>query len=296
MFLDNSTANAPEYYSYPGKQEDCKKLRPILTAIVATLLYVVMLAALVGVCMIIVLLSGKNPIDFLDSFRGGYSTMDIYTLEGVLFSMGNVVLMLPALFLAMKITKERPVKTLTSSRGGWNMNYFKKGLLIALVINALPQIIIAAASGGFSHLNLKYTIPGFILFIILVPFQCIAEEYIFRGYISQTFCTWFKQPLIAMIISALLFTVMHGYNSVGQISIFITGMAISLVAWYTKGMEAGCALHIVNNFFSILLSGIGAVPLSSDQDMNDLFIMMAINLIFLALVIILDKKKGWFTT
>ena len=222
--------------------------------------------------------------------------MDVYTAPGVLLSLGNIALLLPALYLALKITKERPFNTLTSSRGGWNMSFFKKALLISLVINALPQIILSAIDGGFSHLNFQYTVPGFIIFVLLLPVQCIAEEYLFRAFAGQTFGSWFKLPIVAMILSTFLFMIMHGYNSFGQIVVFVTGMCLAFVVWYTKGVEAGCAFHTVNNFFAFLLSGIGATPISGNTSTRDMIIDIVINLVFASLVILLNKKKNWFAT
>ena len=294
MLMDNSTVNAPEYYTYPRKLENYKWGKPLLTCLLLLVIYGVFLIALFGVVAGLVLLSGGNPIEFFGSFAGGYDTMDVYSAPGTLVSLGNIAIFIPALILAMKISKERPFQTLTSSRGGWNKNFFKKALLIAFVVNGIPQIVIVALDGGFSRLNFRYTIPGFILFLLLLPLQCMAEEYLFRGFIGQTVASWFKNPVIAMIVSTIVFMIMHGYNGLGQIGVFICGLALFVLIWYTKGLEASCAFHIVNNFFAFLLSGIGADALSSNTEAKSLVIETIINILFVAAVIILDKKKNWF--
>lgn len=295
MFLDNSTANAPEYYTYPRKLENYKWFKPLLTGLLFSIFYGIFLIALLAVALGLVLLEGGNPIEFLSSFRGGYDTMDVYSAPGVVISLGNIAIMIPAMMLALKITKERPFRTLTSSREGWNKSFFTKALILAFLLNGIPQIVIAAIEGGFSHLGIRYTIFGFILFLLLVPFQCMAEEYIFRGFIGQTVASWLKNPILAMVVSTIIFMVMHGYNGIGQIGVFIAGLSLFVLIWYTKGLEASCALHIVNNTMAFLLSGIGAAPMSSNSQLSGLIIETVINVLYVVAVIFMDKKKKWFS-
>ena len=47
MMMDNSTPNAPAYFTYPGKLEGYKKGRPLLTALLGVVLYVVFVVVLV---------------------------------------------------------------------------------------------------------------------------------------------------------------------------------------------------------------------------------------------------------
>ena len=296
MFLDNSTVNAPEYYTYPGKLENYKGFKPLLTALLFLVFYGIFLIALFAVALGLVLIGGGNPIEFLSTFRGGYDTLDVYSAPGAIISLGNIAIMLPAIMLALKITKERPFRTLTSSRGGWNKSFFTKALILAFLLNGIPQIVIAAIEGGFSHVSIRYTIFGFIVFLLLVPFQCMAEEYIFRGFIGQTIASWLKNPIPAMIVSTIIFMVMHGYNGIGQIGVFIAGLALFVLIWYTKGLEASCALHIVNNTMAFLLSGIGVAVTSSDSKLSGLITETIIYILFVAAVIFMDKKKKWFST
>ncbi|MBQ7679430.1 MAG: CPBP family intramembrane metalloprotease [Butyrivibrio sp.] len=295
MMMDNSTPNAPAYFTYPGKLEGYKKGKPILTALLGVVLFAVFMVALVILCGVVAVLEGKDMMTLLQSFQGGYDTLDVYSGAGALLSMGNLAVIIPALFLAMKITKERPIHTLTSSRGGWNRIFFIRALFLALLVNGLPQVVIAAATGGFSHIQFRYTIPGFIIFVLLVPLQCIAEEYLFRGFIGQTIASWLKNPIPAILISTVFFMISHAYNTLGLIGTFVAGTVLCLVTWRTKGLEVACALHIVNNFFAFLLSGIGVAAVTSNEGIVDFVEQLMIYAVFLALVFVLDQKKGWWT-
>ncbi len=293
MIMNNSNINAPEYFSYPRELENYKKFKPLLTALVTLLLTLIFEVVLFGAACVLTVISGADLASFTNSFRS-YDTMDNYSAIGALVSMGTIAVLIPALFLAMKITKERPVHTLTSTRGGWNKGFFMKGVLIGLVVNGIPQLIIAAFEGGFSHINIRYTLPGFIIFALLVPFQCSAEEYIFRGFIGQTVGSWFKKPVVAIVVSTILFMILHGYNGLGQSAIFVTGVVFCLVAGYTKGLEVGCAFHFVNNFFAFLLSGLGVSAVSSQTKMSGMIEDILINVAMFAAVIFMDKKLNWF--
>ncbi|MCR5099140.1 MAG: CPBP family intramembrane metalloprotease [Lachnospiraceae bacterium] len=295
MILDNSTTKAQEYYTYPRKLENYKWFKPILTMLLTAVFYVIFIGVLTAISMLLVSGSGSDPKDFIEAMSGGYDTMDVYSAPGALASLGTLGVFIPALFLAIKITKERPIASIHSSRGGWNNRFFTRAILIALVVNALPQIIIAAVEGGFKNFEIRYTVAGFIVFLIFLPLQCMAEEYAFRGFIGQTLGAWFKNPVVPIIVSTICFMVLHGYNGIGQFGIFVSGLVFAMGAWYTKGLEVGCASHIVNNWFTFFLSGIGVSRTTADVDIPGLIVDIAVNLAFIAGVIILDKKFHWFS-
>ena len=73
---------------------------------------------------------------------------------------------------------------------------------------------------------MKFTLVGFAVVTILGPLQCIAEEYAFRGLLMQTLGSWFRLPIIAVIIQAVVFAVMHPYNTIGQIGILSSGLVL----------------------------------------------------------------------
>ena len=41
------------------------------------------------------------------------------------------------------------------------------------------------------------TLTFFVICLILIPLQCIAEEYLLRGFLMQTIGSWFKIPVLA---------------------------------------------------------------------------------------------------
>ncbi len=297
MFLDNSTQNAPEYYTSPAKLPGFKWYKPIITALLFIVFLVIFDLIIYGIYAGLMLTKGVDIVTAIGSLQGGYDAMDAFTAPGVILFLGNVAAFIPALFCAIKVSKERPFNTLITSRveGKWDMKLFRNGLILALAINGIPQVIIAIAQGGFSHIDIKYTLPGFILFLFILPLQCMAEELLLRGFLGQTVGGWVKIPLVAIIVQALGFMVLHGYNDIGQFSILVSGLTFGIIAWKTKGLEVSSSFHIVNNWFSFVLTGIGAASISSETSMFDVVTNIVMDIIFLALMFYLDKKKNMFT-
>jgi membrane protease YdiL (CAAX protease family) len=91
--------------------------------------------------------------------------------------------------------------------------------------------------------------------LVLTPLQAAGEEYLFRGYLTQAFGT-IVPTAFAVLVPALLFGLAHG---LGQgLPIFIDRFAFGLVAGVlvvlTGGIEAGLAMHLVNNWIAFGLA------------------------------------------
>ena len=145
-------------------------------------------------------------------------------------------------------------------------------------------------SGGHSQVSLI----AMIISLILIPAQCIIEEYVFRGILMQTLGAWLKNPLLAIIIQAIIFGVVHSYNAIGMISIGISGIVYGLLAWRTNGLEASSAIHSINNLMSFFSVALGLSSISSTVTYTD-FAVALINTLVTALALYyVGNKKGWF--
>jgi membrane protease YdiL (CAAX protease family) len=106
------------------------------------------------------------------------------------------------------------------------------------------------------------TIRDFVLVILLLtPLQAAGEEYAFRGYLTQAFgglfSRWGTWPsrIACVVFPAALFALAHG----GQDApIFFDRFAFGIVAGIlvitTGGLEAGIAMHVLNNFLAFGLA------------------------------------------
>jgi hypothetical protein len=103
---------------------------------------------------------------------------------------------------------------------------------------------------------------GWLMLVVLLttPLQSAAEEYIFRGYLSQAIAGWIRAPqagaLLAALLSAALFAAAHGsQDPLTFLDRFAFGLAASAVVWLTGGLEAAIVLHAVNNVLVFTLAG-----------------------------------------
>ena len=222
--------------------------------------------------------------------NGGYEVMN--SELGQIFSDLGIIIIIPSLYIASKIVKDRPFSSYVSSRGGWNYRLYFKAMVIPLIIYIIFEVISFVFSGadGKNHFSIGF----FIACLILVPLQCIAEEYLYRGLIMQTFGSWFKIPVLAVVLQAIVFGISHGYNSLGNISILISGLVMGFFAWKTNGLEVGAALHTVNNMIVALTVMFGLEMTSSTAKLNDVILAIVLEIILFAVMYYVGQKTNWF--
>lgn len=130
-------------------------------------------------------------------------------------------------------------------------------LLVTVLVGSLtPQQAGGVETSGGLH-PWTPTIRDFALVILLLtPFQAAGEEYLFRGYLTQAFGGMFGRRWVAVVVPAVLFALAHG---IGQsLPVFFDRLAFGLVAGVlvvvTGGLEAGIAMHVLNNWLAFGLA------------------------------------------
>ena len=96
--------------------------------------------------------------------------------------------------------------------------------------------------------------------VLTTPLQSAAEEYLFRGYLSQAIAGWVRAPragaVVAAVVTAALFSLAHLPGDLPTfLDRFAFGLAASAVVWLTGGLEAAIVLHAVNNVLVFVLAG-----------------------------------------
>ena len=110
----------------------------------------------------------------------------------------------------------------------------------------------------------------------------------------QAFGSWFRIPIVAIVLQAVLFAASHGYNYIGLIEVGLTGLCFGFLTWYSKSLEVSTALHTVTNLFSFLLIGFGIETLSNDIDPLSALVGGIMVVGATIAIVILDKKFNWF--
>jgi membrane protease YdiL (CAAX protease family) len=124
-------------------------------------------------------------------------------------------------------------------------------LFATVVVSALlPQQAATSMSGQVN--DFTPTLRSFLLVVLfLTPLQAAAEEYAFRGYLTQAFGGLVSSPVVAVGAASFLFALAHGAQDP---PVFLDRFAFGIVAGtlvvLTGGLEAGIAMHVLNNWLA----------------------------------------------
>ncbi len=284
--IENNTKFS-DYITYPRTFDKYKWYRPLLTIIIAAILYFVFQ---ILIAMIFSVIYGGSVVNSVLS--GGYETLDTSDAS-IYISYLSIFVFVPAIYIANRLVGKRPFSSIGSSRGGWNWNIYLKCLSIPLIIYVVFNGI-SLAFGHESPGHSNVSVIAMIIALVLIPAQCIAEEYVFRGVLMQSVGAWFNIPILAIIIQAILFAIGHSYNTIGVVSIGISGLLYGWLAWRTCGIEAGAAIHSINNLMSFFMVSLGLSSISSNISTMDFVVDFFISLISVAALYYIGTKKEWF--
>jgi membrane protease YdiL (CAAX protease family) len=126
--------------------------------------------------------------------------------------------------------------------------------LVALLAQVLVGSLLPSGSGDDLGAVKSFTTSTAVTAVVVLlttPLQAAGEEYLFRGYLLQAFGSFFGNRWVAIVATATLFAIAHGSQNV---PLFFDRFAFGLMAGWlvtrTGGLEAGIALHVLNNFLA----------------------------------------------
>jgi uncharacterized protein len=100
-----------------------------------------------------------------------------------------------------------------------------------------------------------------VISILLIPFQAAFEEILFRGYLMQGFATIVKKRWFPVIMTSLLFGLLHSFNpEVKEFGFFTMmpqyvafGLVFGIITVLDDGIEAAMGAHAANNIFLCIM-------------------------------------------
>ncbi len=163
----------------------------------------------------------------------------------------------------LRLLHKRPLITLInpSRRIAWKKMLLSGAVWFAL--SALSDLFLALIQPG----NYAWTFnparffPYFILAVVLIPIQTSAEEFIFRGYLTQWAGRFSKRLWLPLLVPSIVFMLLHSFNpEVGAYGMLLTmpvylGMGL-LLGWLTlrsQSLELALGLHAANNLYAALV-------------------------------------------
>lgn len=263
-----------DFITYAQTFENYKWYKPILIAILGTIFYFVIVAVIMTLLNVL----------------GLDSSPDI-NVQNIISTL-TIAPIIPALYIATKIVRDRPFSSYITSNTSWSWSIFFKSFAVAFAVYLIIGGIGILIDG--SQMNNTLTIAAFLVMLIVTPFQCFAEELLCRGFLMQTFGSWFKIPAVAIILQGLIFTALHGYDMFGLFSVLISGIAFGFIAWHTKGLEVSSAIHTINNLFALTMEGLGVSVATNIIPIFDVIMSLIILTGTILAIIIIEKKFKWF--
>lgn len=155
----------------------------------------------------------------------------------------------------------------------------------------------------FDPVNFAFLV---VVSVILMPVQTTTEELIFRGYLVQGLAQTFKNGIIPLAITSILFGLVHMTNpeakAYGWVTMFpyyaIFGFFLGAITLLDEGLELAMGIHCANNLISSLLitspNGVlktDAIFVAKSEDPGSEFITWAI--MALLTFIIFWRKYRW---
>jgi membrane protease YdiL (CAAX protease family) len=147
-----------------------------------------------------------------------------------------------------------------SSRNFWREVLIGVGVFIPFTFSAglVEKALLAA---GFSSPSVPLPsfleardVSQFLLAGVLVVIVALTEESVFRGYLILRFKTITGSPTIAVILSAAIFSLGHGYEgSAGVITVGFMGIAFALVYLWRRSLTAAVVMHFLQDFIGIVI-------------------------------------------
>ncbi|MBR5028313.1 MAG: CPBP family intramembrane metalloprotease [Bacteroidales bacterium] len=154
----------------------------------------------------------------------------------------------PALLAILLIITSIPMIDLLSN---WNT-----GLHLPQSLKSVEDTL--RASGEKSDVLVKsfMALPGWGYFLlnllIMAVIPAVCEEFVFRGVVQKTMAEWLRNPHVAIIIVAAIFSITH-FDLFLFVPRFVLGIFLGYIYYYTKTIWASTLAHFANNATVVVL-------------------------------------------
>ncbi|OFK72674.1 CAAX protease [Rothia sp. HMSC065G12] len=254
---------------------------PVLEGLLIAGIYFVLLL-MVSFALLAFAVMLRVPYDYLTDLQRIYANVFKTPLVFIALLI-TIIPVIPAIFIARLITNFKPLGLIHSIAGRMRWSYLGVFLGFGFLIFGLYYVGFATLDGSLTTQNSVHPLNSgmfwlyIVLILLIVPFQCYAEELLFRGYLMQTVGRWLKNPAWAIIIPAPIFMVLHGYGLWGLLSVLTMALIAGFLCWYTGGLEAGIGLHIANNVSIFIFGLLGlADPFDANREAQALDFVQAL--------------------
>jgi membrane protease YdiL (CAAX protease family) len=220
-----------------------------------------------AVPVLITLLSklGSNPTVF-SQFSANPNNFGIIGLNpntGFLLMMFPFISGLIVFILLVKPLNNRTIRITINGteKIRWNRFFISGG--VWLVLSALYLLFYLKLDPANFAINNKSAslIILSVISVLFIPFQAAFEEILFRGYLMQGFAALIRRRWFPVIMTSILFGLLHAFNpEVKEYGFFtmipqyiVFGLIFGIITILDDGIEASMGAHSANNIFLCIM-------------------------------------------
>ena len=89
--------------------------------------------------------------------------------------------------------------------------------------------------------------------IVLAAIPAVCEEFAFRGVIQKTLVGWFRNPHVAIVTTAAIFSLIH-FEMFYFVPRFVLGIFLGYIFLYSRTIWASVLAHFTNNAIIVILT------------------------------------------
>jgi membrane protease YdiL (CAAX protease family) len=120
--------------------------------------------------------------------------------------------------------------------------------------NILRSAGLSAPSAPLPALTSEKGITEYLLAFLMVIVVAVTEETIFRGYLMLRFRAITSSPAAAVLLSAVVFSIGHGYEgAAGVITVGVIGAVFAVIYLWRNSLAAPVTMHFLQDFIGIVL-------------------------------------------
>jgi hypothetical protein len=208
-------------------------------------------------------LSNHEIFSLLAANPNDYSVMDFTSNTLLVLMLFPFIAGLAAFILLVKPLHSRTIRAVINGTSRIRWNRFFISLLIWLGLSALYFLFylkVDPQNFSFNNKSVSIIILAVISFA-LIPFQAAFEEILFRGYLMQGFTALLSNRWFPLVMTSVLFGLIHGLNPEVKEYGFLTmmpqyilfGFIFGIITILDDGIEAAIGAHTATNAFLCIM-------------------------------------------
>jgi membrane protease YdiL (CAAX protease family) len=208
-------------------------------------------------------LSNPNVFSLFSANPNDYSITGFSQNTMLIIMLFPFIAGLAAIVLLLKPLHSRSIRSVITGASRIRWNRFFIAFLVWLGLSALYLIFYMKIDPrNFSINNKSYSIIILAaISLILIPFQAGFEEVLFRGYLMQGFTAIIRYRWFPLLMTSVLFGLMHTLNpEVREYGFFtmmpqyvLFGLIFGIITILDDGIEASMGAHAANNIFLCIM-------------------------------------------